>query len=84
MAVSETPAEVKDPISLMSENSILGLPLFARLVPFAVHQAESVYSERKQNYVKDEIIARFEELDEICKRWEYEKSSMSERSYLDV
>jgi len=68
MAVSETPAEVKDPISLMGENSILGLPLFARLVPFAVHQAESVYSERKQNYVKEEIIAKFEELDEICKR----------------
>ncbi|CAG8795111.1 17148_t:CDS:10, partial [Dentiscutata erythropus] len=56
------PPEVNDPISLMNERSILGLPLFVKLVPFAVHQAHSVYSDRKERLVKEEILLKLQEL----------------------
>ncbi|CAG8593435.1 9056_t:CDS:10, partial [Scutellospora calospora] len=59
------PPEVNNPVSLMSERSILGLPLFVKLVPFAVHQAHSVYSDRKERTVK-EILCKLEELTSIC------------------
>lgn len=45
-------AEVEDPVSLMCEKSILGSTLFTKLVPFAVHKAHIVYSNRKDNCVK--------------------------------
>ncbi|CAG8808105.1 36878_t:CDS:10, partial [Gigaspora margarita] len=60
------PPEVNDPISLMNERSILGLPLFVKLVPFAVHQAHSVYSDRKERLVKEEILLKLQELTTIC------------------
>ncbi|CAG8441901.1 126_t:CDS:10 [Dentiscutata heterogama] len=60
------PPEVNDPISLMSERSILGLPLFVKLVPFAVHQAHSVYSDRRERLVKEEILFKLHELTSIC------------------
>ncbi|GAA5803444.1 hypothetical protein HPULCUR_008926 [Helicostylum pulchrum] len=49
-------------------------PLFEKLVPFAVHQAASVYSDKKDYIVKVEVIAKNQELkaesekllDELC------------------
>lgn len=76
--VKPSPApEIVDPISLMASNErssgalphpIMGLPLFQKLVPFAVHQAASVYVDRKERLVKEEIIARWDELTSICYR----------------
>ncbi|KAF8923241.1 pH-response regulator protein palA/rim20 [Dissophora ornata] len=55
--------EISDPVPLMNEhNMLLGVPLFSRLVPFAVHQAASVYSERKERIVKEDIIEKFDNL----------------------
>ncbi|CAG8453324.1 9142_t:CDS:10 [Racocetra fulgida] len=62
LASPALPPEVNDPISLMNERSILGLPLFVKLVPFAVHQAHSVYSDRKERLVKEEILFKLNEL----------------------
>ena len=65
------PAEVSDPVSLMLNNEntsdslphpVIGLPLFQKLVPFAVHQAASVYVDRKERVVKEDIINKLEEL----------------------
>ncbi|CAI2168502.1 19233_t:CDS:10 [Funneliformis geosporum] len=66
MATPNIPPEVKDPISLMNERSILGVPLFVKLVPYAVHQAHSVYSDRKEKLVRDEILSKLHELINIC------------------
>ncbi|KAG9289057.1 hypothetical protein G9A89_015606 [Geosiphon pyriformis] len=66
MVEATVPPEVKDPISLMNERSILGEPLFVQLVPFAVHQAISVYFDRKDTLVR-EIIGRLLELTNTCK-----------------
>ncbi|CAB4419941.1 unnamed protein product [Rhizophagus irregularis] len=66
MANPNIPPEVKDPISLMNERSMLGVPLFVKLVPYAVHQALSVYSDRKEKLVRDEILSKLHELINIC------------------
>lgn len=68
LANPHLPPEVNDPISLMNEKSILGVPLFVKLVPFAIHQAISVYSDRKERLIKDEILSKLEELTNICSR----------------
>ncbi|KAI9307772.1 BRO1-like domain-containing protein [Cunninghamella echinulata] len=44
---------------------IIGLPLFQKLVPFAVHQAASVYVDRKERIIKEDIIGRLDELTEV-------------------
>ncbi|CDH53916.1 ph signal transduction protein [Lichtheimia corymbifera JMRC:FSU:9682] len=63
------PAEIADPVAIMLANErrgsphpVIGLPLFQKLVPFAVHQAASVYVDRKERVIKEDIIARLEEL----------------------
>ncbi|CAG8473217.1 3078_t:CDS:2 [Ambispora leptoticha] len=67
MVSATLPPEIKDPISMMNEKSLLGEPLFVKLVPFAVHQAISVYSDRKDTLVREEIIGKLQELTSICK-----------------
>ncbi|KAG0254085.1 pH-response regulator protein palA/rim20 [Actinomortierella ambigua] len=62
----ETP-EIVNPVPLMNEhNMLLGVPLFFKLVPFAVHQAASVYTERKERLVKEDIGGKFDELTGVC------------------
>ncbi|KAK3837389.1 MAG: BRO1-like domain-containing protein [Linnemannia gamsii] len=59
--------EISNPVPLMNEhNMLLGVPLFSRLVPFAVHQAASVYTERKERIVKEDIGGKFDELTGVC------------------
>ncbi|KAI9249192.1 BRO1-like domain-containing protein [Phascolomyces articulosus] len=68
------PQEISDPVALMLSNErradapphpVIGLPLFQKLVPFAVHQAASVYVDRKERVIKEDIIARLEELSAV-------------------
>ncbi|KAI8092802.1 BRO1-like domain-containing protein [Halteromyces radiatus] len=68
------PPDVADPVSLMLNNErrsdalphpVIGLPLFQKLVPFAVHQAASVYVDRKERIIKEDIIGRLDELTEV-------------------
>ncbi|KAF9581619.1 pH-response regulator protein palA/rim20 [Lunasporangiospora selenospora] len=67
MCQSLTMPEITNPVPLMNEhNMLLGVPLFSRLVPFAVHQAASVYTERKERIVKEDIGGKFDELTGIC------------------
>ena len=62
--------EISNPVPLMNEhNMLLGVPLFSRLVPFAVHQAASVYTERKERIVKEDIGGKFDELTGVCYRY---------------
>ncbi|PGH08274.1 hypothetical protein AJ79_06061 [Helicocarpus griseus UAMH5409] len=62
MVVAKAPVEVTDALSLIGEGQPLGRPLFAKLVPYAVHVAASIYAERRDQVVNQEIIGGVEEM----------------------
>lgn len=62
MATPRVPQEVSDPVSTLGDGGIFGQPLFARLVPYAVHIAVSIYEERKNRLVNKSIIDELEGL----------------------
>ena len=59
MATSRCPEEVSNPAAALAEGK-LGHPLFARLVPYSVHIAASIYEERKNRLVNSSIIDELE------------------------
>lgn len=64
------PQEVEFPIPRLHRSTGgLGMrPLFERLVPYAVHLAISLYEDRKETYVRDQIVAKKDDLDQISTR----------------
>ena len=62
MATARVPEEVSNPSSTLGDGGKLGQPLFARLVPYAVHIAASIYEERKNRLVNSSIIEELEGL----------------------
>ncbi|CAG8955566.1 hypothetical protein HYFRA_00009520 [Hymenoscyphus fraxineus] len=60
MAFSKVPKEISEPASFIGDTKEFGPPLFAKLVPFAVHVAASIYEERRDRLVNDNIIAQLE------------------------
>lgn len=61
MVKSKLPREIED-AKTISENNPLGAPLFAKLVPFAVHLAASIYVEKRDRVVNTTIIDELERL----------------------
>ncbi|KAL8711581.1 MAG: hypothetical protein Q9220_003991 [cf. Caloplaca sp. 1 TL-2023] len=62
MATARIPQEVSDPYSMLGDKGAFGKPLFARLVPYAVHVAVSIYDERKERLVNSTVIDELEAL----------------------
>ena len=62
MATPRTPTEVSDPASTLGEKGTFGQPLFAKLVPYAVHIAVSIYQERKDRLINTSIIDELESM----------------------
>ena len=62
MATARTPKEVSDPASTLGDRGAFGQPLFAKLVPYSVHIAASIYAERKDRLVNTTIIDELEGL----------------------
>lgn len=62
MATARIPPEVSDPYSTLGDKGKFGQPMFARLVPYAVHVAVSIYNERKERLVNTTIIDELEAL----------------------
>jgi programmed cell death 6-interacting protein len=60
MVAAKAPSQVTDAISMLGENGPLGQPLFAKLVPYAVHIAASIYSDRRDRLVNERIIGELE------------------------
>lgn len=60
MAVAKIPKEVSEPAAFIGEKGDFGPPLFAKLVPFAVHLAASIYEERRDRLVNTNIIEELE------------------------
>ncbi|KAL2041235.1 hypothetical protein N7G274_006180 [Stereocaulon virgatum] len=65
MATARVPQEISDPASTLGEGGQFGQPLFAKLVPYAVHIAASIYEERKNRLVNVNII---DELDALTNK----------------
>ena len=60
MVAAKTPADVENGISLLGEGKPFGRPLFDKLVPYAVHQAASIYADRRDRLVGQSIIVDYE------------------------
>lgn len=60
MATAKVPKEVAEPASFIGDRGEFGPPLFAKLVPFAVHVAASIYEERRDRLVNTRIIEELE------------------------
>lgn len=64
MAIARTPPQVADPYKYLGEQAEFGPALFSRLVPFSVHVAISIYEERRDRMVNQQIIQQLETLTE--------------------
>lgn len=62
MVLARVPKEVSEPQDFLGDDGEFGRPLFAQLVPFAVHIAASIYEERRDRLVNTQIIDELESL----------------------
>ena len=60
MVQPKPPKEVIDGISMLGPSQPFGNPLFEKLVPYAVHQAASIYGDRRDRLVNQSIMADLE------------------------
>ncbi|OJJ44785.1 hypothetical protein ASPZODRAFT_121236 [Penicilliopsis zonata CBS 506.65] len=60
MVAAKATSQVTDAISMLGDNGPLGQPLFSKLVPYAVHIAASIYSDRRDRLINDTIIGGLE------------------------
>lgn len=56
MVDSKIPKEISEAQGSLVEGGAYGVPLFAKLVPFAVHVAASIYAERRDRLVNSTLI----------------------------
>ncbi|POS77846.1 BRO1-like domain-containing protein [Diaporthe helianthi] len=64
MAVARVPPEVANPTEHLGDQTDFGTPLFSKLVPYSVHVAVSIYEERRDRLVNQNIIQDLEALNE--------------------
>ena len=64
MATAQTPLQVAKPLDHLGDKADFGAALFTRLVPFSVHQATSIYEERRDRLVNQSIIHALDALTE--------------------
>ncbi|CAP62114.1 uncharacterized protein PODANS_5_130, partial [Podospora anserina S mat+] len=60
MAVASVPSQVAKPYEYFGDHAEFGPALFTKLVPFSVHVAVSIYEERRDRLVNNNIIAELE------------------------
>lgn len=64
LAMARVPPQVQKPYDFLGDHEEFGPALFAKLVPFAVHMAVSIYEERRDRLVNQNIIHELEVLTE--------------------
>jgi len=64
MAVARIPPQLESPFDYFGDHTEFGPALFSKLVPFAVHMAISIYEERRDRLVNQNIIQELEVLTE--------------------
>ncbi|KAJ3515626.1 hypothetical protein NM208_g14940 [Fusarium decemcellulare] len=62
MAVARVPPQIANPYEYFGDRAEFGPALFSRLVPFSVHVAISIYEERRDRMVSQNIIQELETL----------------------
>lgn len=62
MVMSKVPREISEATAFLVEGGAYGAPLFAKLVPFAVHVAASIYAERRDRLVNTTLVDELESL----------------------
>lgn len=62
MAIARTPPQVANPLDYLGDHAEFGPALFSKLVPFSVHVAISIYEERRDRLVNQNIIQELENL----------------------
>ncbi|KAK4101277.1 BRO1-domain-containing protein [Parathielavia hyrcaniae] len=62
MAVARVPPQVANPYEYLGDHAEFGPALFTKLVPFSVHVAVSIYEERRDRIVNNNIVAELETL----------------------
>jgi programmed cell death 6-interacting protein len=72
MVSAKIPKEVSEPLSMLGEQGELGRTLFARLVPYSVHVAASIYADKRDRTINKII----EELDELTAQMHETLSSL--------
>ena len=60
MATPRVPPEVSNPVATLGDQGTFGQPLFAKLVPYSVHVAVSIYAQRRDRLVNNTIIDELE------------------------
>lgn len=60
MAVARTPPQVANPHEYLGDHAEFGPALFTKLVPFSVHLAVSIYEERRDRLVNNNIVTELE------------------------
>ncbi|KAI0137142.1 BRO1-like domain-containing protein [Xylariales sp. AK1849] len=64
MAIARVPPQVSAPLDYLGDKGEFGPALFTKLVPYSVHIAVSIYEERRDRLVNQNIIAELEVLNE--------------------
>ncbi|KAK4226324.1 BRO1-domain-containing protein [Podospora fimiseda] len=64
MAVARVPPQVAKPYDFLGDHAEFGPALFTKLVPFSVHVAVSIYEERRDRLVNNNIISELESMTE--------------------
>lgn len=64
MAIARVPPEIATPTEHLGDKTEFGPPLFSKLVPYSVHVAVSIYEERRDRLVNQNIIQELEVLNE--------------------
>ncbi|CAG7917113.1 unnamed protein product [Penicillium olsonii] len=62
MVLAKAPSQVTDAVSMLGDNGPLGQPLFSKLVPYAVHIAASIYTDRRDRLVNETLIGELESM----------------------
>lgn len=73
MVKAKITPEITEPVAMLSEQGELGRPLFAKLVPYSVHVAASIYASRRDDTVNSII----NELEALTQRIHDLMSSLS-------
>lgn len=60
MVAARVPKEVSESSSMLGDHGELGRPLFSKLVPYSVHVAASIYVDKRDRLVNDNIIRELE------------------------
>lgn len=69
MVLAKAPSQVTDAISMLGDNGPLGQPLFSKLVPYAVHIAASIYTDRRDRLVNDTLIGELESMSDKLREY---------------